>query len=129
MEMAVIAIVTGLALIEYMAFSVRVGMARGKYGVEAPATSGDEIFERHYRVQQNTLEQLMVFLPSLWLFAQFVNINVAAGLGLVFIAGRALYAVSYIADPKKRTAGFLIGYLANAVLVLGSIGGAVRAML
>ncbi len=129
MEMAVIAIVTGLALIEYMAFSVRVGMARGKYGVEAPATSGDEIFERHYRVQQNTLEQLMVFLPSLWLFAQFVSINVAAGLGLVFIAGRALYAVSYIADPKKRTAGFLIGYLANAVLVLGSIGGAVRAML
>lgn len=129
MEMAVIAIVTGLALIEYMAFSVRVGMARGKYGVEAPATSGDEIFERHYRVQQNTLEQLIVFLPSLWLFAQFVSINVAAGLGLVFIAGRALYAVSYIADPKKRTAGFLIGYLANAVLVLGSIGGAVRAML
>lgn len=129
MEMAVIAIVTGLALIEYMAFSLRVGMARGKYGVEAPATSGDEIFERHYRVQQNTLEQLMVFLPSLWLFAQFVSINVAAGLGLVFIAGRALYAVSYIADPKKRTAGFLIGYLANAVLVLGSIGGAVRAML
>ena len=129
MEMAVIAIVTGLALIEYMAFSLRVGMARGKYGVEAPATSGDEIFERHYRVQQNTLEQLIVFLPSLWLFAQFVSINVAAGLGLVFIAGRALYAVSYIADPKKRTAGFLIGYLANAVLVLGSIGGAVRAML
>lgn len=129
MEMAVITIVTGLALIEYMAFSVRVGMARGKYGVEAPATSGDEIFERHYRVQQNTLEQLIVFLPSLWLFAQFVSINVAAGLGLVFIAGRALYAVSYIADPKKRTAGFLIGYLANAVLVLGSIGGAVRAML
>jgi uncharacterized membrane protein YecN with MAPEG domain len=129
MEMAIIAIVTGLALIEYMTFSLRVGMARGKYGVEAPATSGDDIFERHYRVQQNTLEQLIVFLPSLWLFAQFVSINVAAGLGLVFIAGRAFYAVSYVADPKKRTAGFLIGYLANAALILGSIGGAVRAML
>ena len=80
-------------------------------------------------MQQKSLEQLIVFLPSLGLFAQFVSINVAAGLGLVFIAGRAFYAVSYVADPKKRTAGFLIGYLANAALILGSIGGAVRAML
>jgi uncharacterized MAPEG superfamily protein len=129
MDMAIIAVITGLALIEYMALSLRVGLARGKYGVEAPATTGDELFERHYRVQQNTLEQLMVFLPSLWLFAQFTSVDIAAGLGVVFIVGRALYAMSYVADPGKRTTGFLIGYLANAALVIGSIGGAVMALL
>lgn len=129
MDMGVIALITGLALIEYMALSLRVGLARGKYGVEAPATTGDEIFERHYRVQQNTLEQLMVFLPSLWLFARFTSVSIAALLGLIFIVGRALYAVGYIADPKKRGTGFLIGYLANVALVVGTIGGAIRAML
>jgi uncharacterized membrane protein YecN with MAPEG domain len=127
--MELIAIVTGLALIEYMVLAYRVGMARGKYGVTAPATSGDEIFERHYRVQQNTLEQLVVFLPSLWIFARYTSINLGVVLGITFIVGRGLYAVMYVADPSKRTLGFLVGYLANAVLVLGAIFGAVRAIL
>ena len=127
--MELIAIVTGLALIEYMVLAYRVGMARGKYGVTAPATSGDEIFERHYRVQQNTLEQLVVFLPSLWIFARYTSINLGVVLVITFIVGRWLYAVMYVADPSKRTLGFLVGYLANAVLVLGAIFGAVRAIL
>ena len=100
------------------------GMARGKYGVEAPAVSGNEIFERHFRVHMNTLEQLVVFLPSLWLFSHFVSAPIGAGIGLVFVAGRALYAVSYVADPRKRSTGFTLGYLANAALVLGALGGA-----
>ena len=127
--MEVVAVVTGLALIEYMVLSWRVGMARGKYGIAAPAISGDEMFERHYRVQQNTVEQLVVFLPSLWIFARYTSAELGAVLGLVFIAGRALYALSYVADPKKRTAGFLVGYVANVALVLGALGGGIRALL
>ena len=124
-----LAIVTGLALIEYMVFGFRVGMARGKYEIEAPAISGNEIFERHYRVQMNTVEQLAIFLPALWIFGSFVSAPIGAALGVVFIIGRAIYAVSYVADPKTRTAGFLIGYLSNVALVLGSIGGAAAALL
>ncbi len=127
--MEMLAIVTGLALIEYMVFGFRVGMARGKYEIAAPAISGNEIFERHYRVQMNTVEQLAIFLPALWIFGSFVSAPIGAALGVVFIIGRAIYAVSYVADPKTRTAGFLIGYLSNIALVLGSIGGAAAALL
>ncbi len=127
--MEMLAIVTGLALIEYMVFGFRVGMARGKYEIAAPAISGNEIFERHYRVQMNTVEQLAIFLPALWIFGSFVSAPIGAALGVVFIIGRAIYAVSYVADPKTRTAGFLIGYLSNVALVLGSIGGAAAALL
>jgi len=120
-----IALVTLLAIAEYSVFSLQVGMARGKYGIAAPATTGNETFERHYRVQVNTIEQLVVFLPSLWLFARYVSAPIAAGLGAVFLIGRALYAVSYVADPAKRTVGFVTGYAANMVLLLGGIGGVV----
>ena len=122
-----IAVVTGLALVEYMVFSIRAGSARGTYGVEAPAISGNEIFERHFRVHQNTMEQLVVFIPAIWIFGTYVNATVAAGLGVVFLIGRALYAVTYVQEPGKRTGGFVAGFLVNVVLVLGSIGGAISA--
>lgn len=124
-----VAIITGLALLEYMVFSMRVGMARGKYGIEAPAVSGNEIFERHFRVHMNTLEQLAVFLPALWIFAYFASAPIAAGLGLLFVIGRAVYGIAYVSDPKKRSVGFGLSYLANVALVLGSIGGAVASLL
>ncbi len=127
--MEFIAIITALALVEYMAFSMRVGMARGKYNVPAPATTGNEDFERVNRVHQNTLEQLIVFVPSLWIFAEFTSMNIAAGLGVLFLVGRLVYAVAYVADPKKRTVGFLMGFVANVLLVLGGVFGAVKALL
>jgi len=124
-----IAIVTALALIEYSVFGAQTGRARVKYGVEAPATTGNETFERHYRVQQNTVEQLVTFLPALWLFALYANAPIGAVVGLVFIVGRAVYAGAYLKDPSKRTVGFLMGFLANAVLLLGGLGGALVAAL
>jgi glutathione S-transferase len=127
--MKYVAIVASLALVEYLLFSLAVGQARGKYGVKAPATTGHPVFERHYRVHLNTLEQLVVFLPALFLFASYVNASIAALLGLAFVVGRAIYARSYVADPEKRTAGFLIGYLANAVLLLGGLVGAIWSLL
>lgn len=127
--MEVTAIIIGLALIEYMVISYRVGAARGRYGVDAPATTGNEIFERHYRVQHNTIEQLVIFLPSIWICTQYTSAQLAWVLGIAFIVGRAIYAVSYVADPAKRATGFLITYIANTVLVLGGLFGAVRALL
>jgi glutathione S-transferase len=117
-----------LALLEYFFFSIKVGQARGKYGVKAPATSGNEIFERYHRVHQNTLEQLIIFLPALMAFGSYVSPTWAALVGVVFIVGRALYFNGYVADPEKRGTGVLVSVLANAVLVLGALIGAVLAL-
>ncbi len=127
--MEAVAIVVTLALIEYAYISFRVGGARGKYGVSAPATTGDPVFERYYRVQQNTVEQLVIFLPSIGLFAYYVMPLAAAGLGLVFIVGRALYFVGYVKDPASRTVGFLLSFGANVILMLGGLIGATAAVI
>jgi len=125
--MAYVDIVTALALLQFMVFLMQVGRARDKYGVPAPATTGNEIFERHFRVQQNTLEQLILFLPGLYLFAHYFNPLWAAGLGLIYLIGRQIYSASYVKDPKTRGAGFGLTFLPTIVLVVGGlIGGAMR---
>ncbi len=122
--MVLVAIVAALALVEYFAFTMMCGMARGRLGLPAPSVSGNPEFERYFRVQANTIEQLVIFLPALFLFAHFVNSPVAAGLGLVFILGRALYAWAYLSDPAKRGPGFGLTLLANSVLLVGGLLGA-----
>ena len=127
--MEYISVVTMLAVIEYMIFTALTGRARVKYAVQAPATTGHEIFERYYRVQQNTVEQLLIFLPSLWLFGLYVHAVSGAALGLLFIVGRVLYIRGYVADPSKRGPGFALGLLASAILALGGLGGGIVAAL
>ena len=124
-----IAIVTILALVEFMWLGMRVGAARGKYEIKAPATIGNDIFERHYRVAHNTLEQLVVFLPALWLFGTYVNGGLGALIGVVFLVGRAMYAFAYVEDPAKRSTGFMLTFVPSLLLLLGGLGGAVMAML
>ena len=118
------AIVTCLALLLYGVFVARVGVARVKYNILAPATTGHPAFERAFRIQANTEGQLIMLLPSLWLFSIYVAPLSASVLGLVWIAGRIVYAVSYSRDPKRRTPGFVIGFAANAVMLFGSLGAA-----
>jgi uncharacterized membrane protein YecN with MAPEG domain len=126
--MSLVYLVMGLALAQYLYFGFRVGGARERYGVKAPAISGNEIFERHFRVQMNTLELIVVLIPALPLFAYYIDARWAAGLGIVYLIGRFVYAVSYVAEPAKRSAGFGLSFLPIAALLLGGIGGAVRAI-
>jgi len=122
--MELVTVVIALALIEYSVFLMLVGKARGKYNITAPAISGDPVFERYYRVQQNTLEVLIVFIPGILIFAQYVRADVAAGLGLIFIIGRFLYFKGYIADPKSRSLGFALSFLPTLILIIGGLIGA-----
>ena len=121
---ALVDVVIALALLEYFVFGTLVGQARGKYNVPAPATSGHPVFDRTFRVHQNTLEQLIIFVPSMMMFSSFVSAPIAAILGLAFVIGRALYFRGYVADAAKRGTGFLIGALAQIALLLGSLIGA-----
>jgi uncharacterized membrane protein YecN with MAPEG domain len=117
-----VAIVTLVTLLVYVWMIFRIGGARRKSGIDAPAMTGDPVLERHIRVQANTLEWLVLFLPSLWLFALYWSDLVATILGAVWIVGRILYALGYVADPKKRELGFGIQALATAILLFGALG-------
>ena len=124
--MAPAAIVIIIAVFEYMVFTFLVGRARGRYNVKAPATTGHEVFERYFRVQQNTLETLVAFIPGISLFALFVDPNWAAWIGLVYVVGRVVYFRGYVADPAKRGPGFLLSLLSIATLLVGGLVGALR---
>ncbi|MBW2269764.1 MAG: MAPEG family protein [Deltaproteobacteria bacterium] len=125
--MELVAIVIGIALLEYFYFTMKCGSMRGERGVPAPAMSGDAKFERYFRVQYNTLEQLAIFLPSIVLFGHFVSAPIGAGIGLIFVLGRALFARGYWQDPARRGPGFGLTVLANLALLLGGMVGAVLA--
>jgi glutathione S-transferase len=117
-----VAIVSLIALLLYFYMGLQVGMGRARFNVPAPAISGNEDFERLFRVQANTLEWLPLFLVSLWLFALYWNEKVAAGVGLVWIIGRILYMTGYARAAASRSTGFGVQALATAVLLFGALG-------
>lgn len=116
-------LVTLFSLLVYLIFTVLVGRARGRYNVPAPQTTGNDNFERVLRVQQNTAEQLLSFLPGLWIFSLVVSPVWASLLGVVWIVGRIVYAAGYFKAAAKRGTGFAITALANIGLLLGSLVG------
>ena len=126
--MAWVEIVTVAALLQYIAFSWSVGIARARHGVAAPATSGHPVFERHFRVHQNTVEQLVAFLPALWLFALRVDPEWAAGFGFLYLGGRLLFFFSYTRDPKTRSLGFAMSALPTLAMLLWVLFAAVRSL-
>jgi glutathione S-transferase len=123
-----IAAVVLLAIVEYMVFGYLVGGARARYKIEAPATVGHPAFERTFRVHYNTLELLVAFIPAIWLFGRYLDPRWGAGIGVVFIIGRALYAIGYIRAPEKREAGAGISFAAVTILALGALFGVVRSL-
>jgi glutathione S-transferase len=118
-----VSLVTIAALIVFFVVTINVGRARAKYGIKPPAMSGNPDFERVLRVQQNTLEQLSIFLPALWIFANFVNPIAAASLGAIWVLGRIVYAWGYYQAAEKRGPGFGISTMATIILILGSLVG------
>jgi len=122
--MAYVTVIAMLALIEYLYFGVLVGGARARSGVNAPAVTGDPAFERAFRAHQNTMEQLIIFLPSLYATAYFVSDLYAVVAGVVFMIGRAMYFRAYSEDAEKRSTGMIVTIAANLSLVLGGLVGA-----
>ena len=116
------ALVTCLAILFYFFTTIQVSKARAAFGIKVPATSGNPDFERVFRVQMNTLEWMPIFLPSLWLFAIYVSDAGAAVLGLIWIAGRALYMTGYAQAAAKRGRGFAIQAAAAIILWVGALG-------
>ena len=127
--MEAVVVVTVLALLQYVFFGAQVGGMRGEAGIKAPAMSGDEQFERRNRVHQNTLEQLVVLIPSLWLFAHFVNPLWGAGIGTVYLIGRFVYRSAYLRDPSSRGAGFVLSLVPSLVMLVWVLIVAVRSYL
>ena len=127
--MALVNLIVALALLQFFAFATAVGMAREKYNVAAPATTGNDVFERYFRVQMNTLELLIMFVPATWMFGFYVSANVAAALGAIYIVGRGIYFFSYVRDPKRRSLGFGLSAGPVAVLVIGALIGAAEGVI
>lgn len=119
--MPYVTIVTILAVLQFFWFGLMVGRARAKYNVPAPAMAGNDVFERHFRVQMNTLEQLAMFLPALWIFAYSVSPLWAAGFGAIYLIGRFIYAASYVRDPKSRGLGFALTFAPTAAMLIWAL--------
>jgi hypothetical protein len=111
------ALVTLATLLLLFGCAAYVGKCRVRYKVSAPATTGPVEFERAFRVQMNTLENVVIFLPALWLAAIYSSPRVAAAVGAVWVLARVWYAVAYARDAKKRGNPFVIAYTAWAVLM------------
>ncbi len=128
-DLALPALTTLIAIATYFVLTVNVGRARVKYKVMPPQTSGNPDFERALRVQQNTVEQIIPFLPGLWICAIFTSPVVASALGGVWILGRILYAWGYYQAAEKRGPGFGVTMLGNVGLFIGSIYGVIKILL
>lgn len=114
-----------LAVVEVMVLGVLVGRGREKYGVPAPATSGHPTWERLNRAHQNSLEQLVLFIPLLFAYTLNAGLQTGIALGVVYLVARILYAVGYVRDPARRRVGAFLTFGVLAWLAVGAIVGVV----
>jgi len=114
-----------LAALQSLAFGGLVALARSKYKVAAPAISGNEVFERFFRVHYNTNELLFVFMPSIWFFASYLSPLWGSILGGIYLLGRVIYAIGYVRSPAQREIGFALSAIPTFILLAGAIYGAV----
>lgn len=124
-----VAIVTVLALLQYAWFGIQVASTRGKHGMKAPAMTGHPEYDRMFRIHYNTMEQLVIFLPALWMFAHLVNPVWGAGFGVVYLIGRFVYRAAYLKDPAGRSTGFTLTFLPAAVMLIWVLVAAVKTLL
>jgi glutathione S-transferase len=122
-------LVTLLAIVQFFFFGLLVGRARVRQNVPAPATTGDPLFERYFRVQMNTLETLVLLLPSLWIAATVWSPHWAAGIGAVYLIGRQVYLRDYVRDPRRRSLGYALSAGPAMLLLLAALGGVAHGLL
>jgi len=113
-----VGLVTVAAVVHMISMLLRVGSARHKYKVVAPAIDGDPRFVLIYRAHQNCVENFPLFLAALWTAAMFFNQVPAAILGVCYIVSREIYFSAYSAKADKRGPGFLLSILAVFGLVI-----------
>ena len=128
MPYALPALVTLLAVFWYVLTGIQVGRMRTRHKVYAPATTGDPAFERAFRVQMNELEQLVAFLPAMWIFAVFGDPRLAALIAVLWLAGRIVYALGYWGEARRRHLGFSISTFALAVTWVSALATVVAAL-
>jgi glutathione S-transferase len=116
-------------LVFYIVVMVNCGRMRVRHNIVAPSTSGHPEFERAFRVQMNTLEHLVPFLPAVLLCAHLTSAMIALGLGATWLIGRIWYAVSYMGAAEKRGPGFMIAFVSLSMLILAAAYGAIGALL
>ncbi len=126
--MQYVELVAVLAVLQFLTFGVLTGNARVKSGLKAPAVTGHDGFERMYRVQMNTLEMLVAFLPALFLAARYWPAPWVAGLGFVYLIGRLMYWRAYVRDPLTRGTGFMLSMLPTSVLAILALVGIVLSL-
>ena len=110
-----------LILLQILYFSIEVGRARQRLGIDAPAVSGNDEFDRYFRAHQNSLEQLIVFLPAVLVTAYLGYSITCLVCGIFYLVGRAIYFRSYVKEPKKRTLGFVLSFFSTVILVMTSL--------
>ena len=125
MQAALPALAAILALLVYVGPAVNVSRMRVRHNVRAPSVNGPPEFERAFRVHQNTQEQLVLFIPALWLFTLLVSALWGGLIGLVWVAARIFYVYSYLRDPDSRGPGFAVAFACSLVLLLGALAGAI----
>jgi glutathione S-transferase len=110
-----------VAVLQFVILGMLVGLARGRYKIAAPATTGHPTFERLFRVHQNSLEMLIAFIPGVWLYGWWVSQTWATALGVLFVVARILYAIQYVRDPRTRQVGASLSFLIVTILIVGDL--------
>jgi glutathione S-transferase len=126
--MQYVELVAVIAVFQFFFFGAMTGRARRESGLKAPAITGHDGFERMYRVQMNTMETLIAFLPALFMAAKYWPSALVAGLGVFYVIGRHLYWRAYVSDPSKRGTGFMMSMLPTLFLLLLALVGIILSL-
>ena len=118
-----VALITLLTVVLLMACMLLVARARGRYQVKAPATTGPEGFERMLRIQANSNESVLMFLPALWTAANFGAVWLSVTLGVVWLLSRTWYVVAYANPARSRGPAYTLSFVAALGLVLQGLWG------
>ena len=126
--MQYVELVAIMSVLQFLSFGALTGRARRQSGLKAPAITGNEGFERMYRVQMNTLELLIALLPSLFLAARYWPGCLIAGLGVVYLVGRFAYWRAYVSDPSTRGLGFMMSMLPTMLIAILALVGIILSL-